>query len=100
MLACLRAVHVPAQLGLERLVSLYWEGTFRQEIYQTPVVRGPGIEQSWRTETVLTVRSGYGETVFVLRGDVLWVLGMRSTESARAQAVSDFGFLARELNFF
>lgn len=100
MLACLRAVYVPAQLGLERLVDLYWEGTFRTELYQAPVVRGAGTEPIWRTETVLTGRGGYGETVFVLRDDVLWVLGMRSTESLRTDAMSDFGYIARELSFF
>ena len=100
MLAHLRAVSVPESLGLERLVSLYWEGSFQRDLFQTPVVRGAGAEAAWTTEAVSRTDGTYCETVFTLRGGVLWVLSMTTTDALGTDAASDFGFIARELTFF
>ncbi len=99
-LAHLRAVTVPAGAGLERLVGLYWEGSFQQEVYQTPVVRGPGTAQTWLTETISATDGIYCETVFTLRDRLLWVLSMTTTDELRAEAAADFGLIAGELTFF
>ena len=100
MLAHLRAVHVPQSLGLERLVSLYWEGSFQRDLYQTPVVRGAGPEATWTTEAISRTDGIYCETVFTLRDGVLWVLSMTTTDAQCSDAATDFGFIARELTFF
>ena len=100
MLAHLRAVHVPESLGLERLVSLYWEGSFPRDLYRAPVVRGAGTPPTWTTEAVSRTDGIYCETVFTLRGGVLWVLSLTTTDALCADAAADFGFIARELSFF
>jgi len=100
MLAHLRAVYVPRSLGLERLVGLYWEGSFQRDLYQTPVVRGAGLEATWTTEAISRTDGIYCETVFTLRDGVLWVLSMTTTDAHRTDAATDFGFIARELTFF
>ncbi len=100
MLAHLRAVYVPEGLGLERLVSLYWEGSFQHDLFQTPVVRGAGAEATWTAETISRTDGIHCETVFTLRGGVLWVLSMTTIDRLSTAAASDFGLIARELTFF
>lgn len=99
-LAHLRAVSVPERVGLERLVSMYWEGSFQEQTYQAPIRRGAGSTGSWTTETVTTTGGVYTETLFVLRPGTLWVLSLTTTTDQRAAATSDFGAIAEEFTLF
>lgn len=99
-LAHLRAVSVPAGIGLEQLVSLYWEGSFQEQTYQAPVTRGTGGAEVWMTETVTNTSGVYTETVFALRDTTLWVLSLATTTDRYAAAASDFALIVEEFTLF
>ncbi|MEA3403165.1 MAG: phosphodiester glycosidase family protein [Armatimonadota bacterium] len=100
MLVHLRAVRVPAGVSLERLVDLYWEGSFQEEIIRAPVV-GPALGQEVQRARTLSSDGGvYCQTVFAVRGELLWVLSMATTEDLRDAASTDFAAIAEGLTFF
>ncbi|MGD9498285.1 MAG: hypothetical protein AB7Y46_18440, partial [Armatimonadota bacterium] len=92
--------YVPAELGLERLVALYWAGSFQQQLHQTPVARGRGLSETWTTRTISAADGIYSETVFTLCGDVLWVLSLTTTADLRTDAAPDLGLIANEFTLF
>lgn len=99
-LAHLRAAWAPEQVTLERLVELYWQGSFQQQFQQTPVrLTAPSLG-IWRTETV-TARAGLASrTHFFLRDGVLWVLTMTTGEELMDAAADDFDQISKSFTLF
>ncbi len=87
-LAHLRAVRVPQSVSLERLVNLYFEGSFQQQLVQTPVFGSPVGNGIRTTETITTTRGFYIETLFARRGATLFVL-TRATPVGHRDALAD-----------
>ncbi|MGC9317679.1 MAG: hypothetical protein ACP5KN_06560, partial [Armatimonadota bacterium] len=100
MLVHLRAVRVPPGASLEALVDLYWRGSFQEQLIRTPVFGAALGQDVQRTDTVSSDGSVYCQTVFALRGEVLWVLSMATTEDLRDASARDFAAIAEGLSFF
>lgn len=96
----LRAVWVPANASLARLVELYWAGSFQHEVSPTPVLLRLAHPGSWETSTTSTIGAIYCETEFVMCEGLLWILSRTAPETEREAAASDFRRLARCLTFF
>jgi tetratricopeptide (TPR) repeat protein len=99
-LAHLRAAWAPENAMLDRIVELYWQGSFQDELLQTPVLRGTPTVDTARTETI-TMRAGlHCETKFFLRDGVVWILSLTTGEEFVEQAAPDFAAIAKSFRLF
>lgn len=100
MLAHLRVVRVPEQVGLATLVELYWQGSFPRELQRRPVVCVTLTDAVSETETFSLSDGAYTHTVFRKRRGLLWVLSMTTKEELRGEVAEQFTRIAEGLSLF
>jgi tetratricopeptide (TPR) repeat protein len=98
--AHLRAAWAPENVLLDRLVQLYWEGSFQDELLQSPVLMGAPTRGIRRTETITTRAGNHCQTRFYLRDGVLWVLSLTTSEEHLDDAAADFAAIADSFTLF
>jgi len=99
-LAHLRVVWAPEQVPLEKLVALYWEGSFQEQLQTAPVLLGVPSKGIWRTETTTSRAGTTCRTLFFLRDGLLWVLSLTTGEELRVEAAPDFEQIAKGFSLF
>ncbi len=99
-LAHLRAVWAPEQVPLEKLVELYWEGSFQEQLQTAPVLLGVPSRGIWRTETTTSRAGVHCRTLFLLRDGVLWVLSLTTSKQLRVEAAPDFEQITKGFTLF
>ncbi|NLO05968.1 MAG: hypothetical protein GX131_09110, partial [candidate division WS1 bacterium] len=96
----LRVAWAPEQVALERLVEMYWEGSFQDSLQTAPVLLGVPSHGIWRTESTASRAGINTRTLFFKRDGLLWVLTLTTGESYRIQAAADFEEIAKGFTLF
>ncbi len=96
----LRGVSVPESIELDKLVELYYGGSFQRELYKFPI-HGAGLRGGkWATEMVSMGGPIYCDTLFTRSAGYLWILSLTTGEELREQARQDFDSIIKGLTFF
>ncbi len=96
----LRVVNVPNKLDLDKLVELYYGGSFQHELYKYPLHDGTLPMGKWGTEMVSMGGPIYCDTLFARRAGRLWILSVTTGEDLREEAQHDFDVIIEGLTFF
>ena len=96
----LRVAWAPEQVALERLVEMYWEGSFQESLQTAPVLLGVPSRGIWSTESTASRAGINTRTLFFKRDGLLWVLTLTTGESYRIQAGPDFEEIAKGFTLF
>lgn len=99
-LAHLRVAWAPERASLERLVDLYWQGSFQDEFVQMPVLLGVPSKGITRTETITSRAGLHCQTKFYHRDGVVWILSLTTSEELLDDAAPDFAAIANSFTMF